>query len=89
MYLFSIEYVNCLNPQSKNFCNEEDVFSFAKLYDADIRDLLIHEKYQVKILIERKKKKGTNSPKTVLQLLNSIEPSKEVFQNVTKYAKLE
>ena len=36
--------IHCLDSGSKNFCIEEDLFSFAKLYGAD----LTHEKYQVK-----------------------------------------
>ena len=60
--------IRYLNTESKNFWNEEDLFSFAKLHGAVIRDLT-HGKYQVKRLIERKNKEGTESPKSVLQLI--------------------
>ena len=78
--------IRCLNPESKNFCNEEDLLSFAKLCGADIQDL-IHEKYQIKRLIERKDKGRTESPKSILQLLNYIEPFQEVFPEFYKLCK--
>ena len=59
--------IRCLNPEKKNFCNEEDLFSFPKSYGADIRDIT-HEKYRVKRLIERENEEGTESTKSVLQL---------------------
>ena len=80
--------IRWLNPGNKNFWNEDqDLFSFTKLHDADIRDRT-HEKYQVKRLIERKNKEDTESPKSALQFCwipsNHL---RRFFKNFTKYGK--
>ncbi|XP_034064839.1 zinc finger MYM-type protein 1-like isoform X2 [Gymnodraco acuticeps] len=70
--------IQALNPKSDAFLKETSLFSFAQLYDANIEDLG-HELHQFSRILDRKIKTGMQRPDSSVELVQLIEPYKEVF----------
>lgn len=69
--------IQALNPKSRNFLDEETIFSFARIYECDVEDIK-HELHQVRRVIERKSQTG-NELSSLLEFIIFLEPYKEVF----------
>ncbi|XP_040890423.1 zinc finger MYM-type protein 1-like isoform X2 [Toxotes jaculatrix] len=79
--------IPALNPQKDTFLKEKDLFSFAQLYDSNIDDLG-HELHQFKRILERKIQAGMQRPSSTVQLVQFIEPYKEVFFELYRLCKI-
>ncbi|KAF3833304.1 hypothetical protein F7725_026969, partial [Dissostichus mawsoni] len=79
--------IQALNPKSKEFLKETTLFSFAQLYDANIEDLG-HELHQFSRILDRKIKTGMQRPDSTVELVQFIEPYKEVFFELFRLCKI-
>ncbi|XP_019718752.1 zinc finger MYM-type protein 1 isoform X1 [Hippocampus comes] len=79
--------IPALNPQKDTFLKEKDLFSFAELYDSNIDDLG-HELHQFKRILERKIQAGMQRPSSTVQLVQFIEPNKDVFFELYRLCKI-
>ena len=66
------------NPKSTAFLNEDPLFAFAQTFESDLEDLK-HEVHQTKRLFDRREKRGSDRPSTLLDLVVFLEPYKEVL----------
>jgi len=66
---------------------ETTLFSFAQLYDANIEDLG-HELHQFSRILDRKIKTGMQRPDSTVELVQFIEPYKEVFFELFRLCKI-
>ncbi|ROL52542.1 Zinc finger MYM-type protein 1 [Anabarilius grahami] len=69
--------IQALNPKSRNFLDEETIFSFARIYECDTDDIK-HELHQVRRVLERKFQTGIELS-SLLEFTIFLEPFKEVF----------
>ena len=80
--------IQSLNPQSDAFLKETNVFSFGRLYNADIDDLG-HELHQFKRVLDRKIQSGEiTKPCNTVELVCFIEPYREVFFELFRLCKI-
>lgn len=70
--------IQALNPKKDAFLKETALFSFARLYDSNIDDLG-HELHQFRRILDRKIQTGMQKPSSTVELVQFIEPYKEVF----------
>lgn len=79
--------IQALNPKSDAFLKETALLSFARLYDSDINDLG-HELHQFRRISERKIKTGMQTPSNTVELVQFIEPYKDVFFELFRLCKI-
>lgn len=79
--------IQALNPQKDAFLKETALFSFAQLYDSDIDDLG-HELHQFSRILDRKIQTGMQRPSSTVELVQFIEPYKEVFFELYRLCKI-
>ncbi|XP_033984520.1 uncharacterized protein LOC117481103 [Trematomus bernacchii] len=79
--------IQALNPKSDAFLKKTTLFSFAQLYDANIDDLG-HELHQFSRLLDGKIKTGMRRPDSTGELVQFIEPYKEVFFELFRLCKI-
>lgn len=79
--------IQALNPSSKSFCDKDSLFAYARLYLCDLVDLE-HELYQIKRILDRKVKQGTQRPPAIVDLMAFIEPYQEVFHVFSRLCKI-
>ncbi|KAL6481128.1 hypothetical protein MHYP_G00092080 [Metynnis hypsauchen] len=79
--------IQALNPQKDAFLKETTLFSFARLYDSNIDDLG-HELHQFRRILDRKKQTGMQRPSSTVELIQFIEPYKEVFFELYRLCKI-
>lgn len=80
--------IQSLSPQSDAFLKESDVFSFGRLFNADIDDLG-HELHQFKRVLDRKIQSGeVKKPCSTVELVCFIEPYREVFFELFRLCKI-
>lgn len=78
--------IQALNPPKDTVLNETELFSFAWLYDSNIDDLG-HELHQFSRILDRKIQTGMQRPPSTVELVQFIEPYKDVFLSSTGFAK--
>ncbi len=80
--------IQSLSPQSDAFLKESNVFSFGRLYNAEIDDLG-HELHQFKRVLDRKIQSGeVKKPCSTVELVCFIEPYREVFFELFRLCKI-
>lgn len=77
--------VQSLNPTSDSFLNDEKVILLANAYGSNIEDLK-HELHQARRLLDRQG--PADSPCSLLQLVNFLEPYKAVFFELFRLCKI-
>lgn len=78
--------IQALNPSSPTFLREETVLLLADAYDSNTDDLK-HELHQAKRLLNRKKGEK-ESPTTVMEFTQFLDPYQEVFYELFRLCKI-
>ncbi|KAL2102076.1 hypothetical protein ACEWY4_003837 [Coilia grayii] len=79
--------IQALSPQSTSFLEKEPLFAFANIFDSDVDDLA-NEVYQIKRVLERKKKGGMVNVITLTEFVAFLEPFKDVFHELFRLGKI-
>lgn len=79
--------IQALNPQKDAFPKETALFLFARLYDSNIDDLG-HELHQFRRILDRKIQTLMQRPSSTVELVQFIEPYKEVFFELYRLCKI-
>ncbi|XP_035986697.1 zinc finger MYM-type protein 1-like isoform X1 [Fundulus heteroclitus] len=79
--------IQALNPKKDAFLNKATLYSAARLYDSNIDDLG-HELDHFSRVLERKIQTGMPRPSSTVELIQFIEPYKEVFFELYRLCKI-
>lgn len=79
--------IQALNPSSSNFLKEEMVLLLAEAYGSDLQDLK-NELNQAKRLFERNRANGKENPSTLTDLVNFLDPFKELLFELFRLCKI-